>query len=385
MKRRLVDDRTITLVIGIDDGFAVPALVMLRSACRNLSPGWEIEVFIFGHRVSPASREMIASGLAGLPVRLRWREPDLGGARERLPGIRRDGDVTVYFRLLIGEELPESIQRAVFLDVDILVEGDLAELWNRPFDGHVIQAVPDAYARTLHLPRLGSIAGTTNVPFGCSAAYFNAGVQLIDLQAWRADDTGRRALDFLLEHRKLLRGRDQDALNCVLAGRWKPLPPTWNLHELPHCLFLWERGALSAAELRQTFQNPKIVHFIGHWQPWGHTCSQMFHQRWREVAREAGVDQQPPPLLRSLWHRVIREPHSRLNWYVWRTVIQAADCRQWHHLAIIVLTHPWMVVTYPLWQAKVWADFCVRRPFRRWVWRQLGRLRVRAKAARAST
>ncbi len=28
-----------------------------------------------------------------------------------LPGIRKDGDVTVYFRLLIGEELPESIER----------------------------------------------------------------------------------------------------------------------------------------------------------------------------------------------------------------------------------------------------------------------------------
>jgi lipopolysaccharide biosynthesis glycosyltransferase len=371
-----VVDRTIVLVIGIDDRFAAPALVMLRSACRNLSPGWELEVFIFEYGVSPASKELIASGLAGLPVRLRWREPDLDDAKGLLPGIRKDADVTVYFRLLVGEELPPSIQRAIFLDVDILVEGDLAELWKQPFDGHVIQAVPDAYARTLHLPRLRKIAGITNVPFRRDAIYFNAGVQLIDLRAWRTEDTGRRALEFLLEHRKFLRGRDQDALNCLLAGRWKPLPPTWNLHELPHCLFLWECGAISAAELRQTFRNPKIVHFIGHWQPWGQRCSQMFHRRWRQVARDAGVDQQPSPFLRSLWQRVIREPHARLNWYVWRNVIQAPDCRQWHRIAIVSLTHPWMVVTYPLWQVKVWADFCARRPLRQWMWRQMERWRV---------
>ena len=361
------DNKTVVLVVGIDDDFAAPLLVMLRSACRNLSPGWGLEVFILEHQVSQASRELIDSGLSGFPVRVRWRTPDLRNVRARLPEIRVEGEVSVYFRLLIGEALPERVEHVIYLDTDIMVEGDLVELWNLPFDGHLLQAAPDAYAGTLHIPRLRSIAAEASLGFGDGATYFNAGVQLIDLRAWREERTGERALDLLLEHGNRLLGRDQDALNLILTDRWKPLPPSWNFHELPQCLFLWECGTISTAELKRTFQSPQIVHFIGHWQPWGHSCSQKYQEHWRQVAREAGVAQERPPLLQSLWHRLIREPHSRLNWFIWRNVIQAPDPGEWHRIAMVVLMHPWMVVTYPLWQAKVWLDFRVRKPLRRWL------------------
>ena len=361
------DNKTVVLVVGIDDDFAAPLLVMLRSACRNLSPGWGLEVFILEHQVSQASRELIDSGLSGFPVRVRWRTPDLRNVRARLPEIRVEGEVSVYFRLLIGEALPERVEHVIYLDTDIMVEGDLVELWNLPFDGYLLQAAPDAYAGTLHIPRLRSIAAAASLGFGDGATYFNAGVQLIDLRAWREERTGERALDLLLEHGNRLLGRDQDALNLILTDRWKPLPPSWNFHELPQCLFLWECGTISTAELKRTFQSPQIVHFIGHWQPWGHSCSQKYQEHWRQVAREAGVAQERPPLLQSLWHRLIREPHSRLNWFIWRNVIQAPDPGEWHRIAMVVLMHPWMVVTYPLWQAKVWLDFRVRKPLRRWL------------------
>ncbi|MGD2146114.1 MAG: glycosyltransferase family 8 protein, partial [Anaerolineae bacterium] len=290
-----MNDKIAVLAIAIDDAFAAPALVMLRSACRHLSPGWRIDVFVLGHRVSQASKEMLTRGLEGLPVHLHWRTPDLGNARGRLPGVHKDGDVTVYFRLLIGEQLPKSVERVIFVDVDILVEGNLVELWNLPFDGAILQAVPDAYASTLHLPRLRRLARFKGVPCDDVTRYFNAGVLVVDLRAWRAKKVQQRALDLLAEHKEDLWWRDQDALNCILAGRWRPLPPAWNLHELPHCLFLWEGGAASAAELRQAFQAPKIVHFIGHWKPWGRTCTQKYCRRWRQVAREAGVYEEPPP------------------------------------------------------------------------------------------
>ncbi len=364
-------DRTISVVIGIDDGFAIPALVMLRSACQHLSPGWELDVFILGYRISPASRHQISQGLGDCPVRLQWREPDLGGVRKRLPGIRRDADVTVYFRLLIGEELPESVKCVIFLDVDILVRGDLAELWNRPFAGHVIQAVPDAYADTLHLPRFRKIAETLSLPLSHEAQYFNAGVQFVDLQAWRSENIGRQAMEFLVAHGEHLKERDQDALNCILVDRWNPLPATWNLHELPHCLFLWRSGRAAEDESQPAFENPKVIHFIGPRKPWHGDSTHIYQREWRQLAIEAGVEPQLEPLLRSLWHRLIRVPHAQLNWHVWKHVPRAPHTERWLGIGTILMSHPWMVFTYPPWQAKVWMDYHVRRPLRLWVWERI--------------
>lgn len=49
--------------------------------------------------------------------------------------------------------------------------------------------------------------------------YINAGVLLIDLKKWRAEQTGRRILEYYREHDGNLFANDQDAINGCLKGR----------------------------------------------------------------------------------------------------------------------------------------------------------------------
>jgi lipopolysaccharide biosynthesis glycosyltransferase len=66
------------------------------------------------------------------------------------------------------------------------------------------------------------------------APYFNSGVLLIDLVAWRAAEVSQRALFICEEHsdRLLAQGKwpqyDQYGLNVTLMGRWKELEQVWN-------------------------------------------------------------------------------------------------------------------------------------------------------------
>jgi lipopolysaccharide biosynthesis glycosyltransferase len=48
----------------------------------------------------------------------------------------------VYCKLFIGEILPPDIRRVLYLDPDIIVRGDIKELWNHPIN--LLGAVPDA-------------------------------------------------------------------------------------------------------------------------------------------------------------------------------------------------------------------------------------------------
>ncbi len=336
-------DRTIYAAVAVDDFHVMPLTVMLRSAGANLSPDWRLEVFILGYRIAPETRRRLEDSLWGLPVKMHWEVLDLAAVAPYWPGILQEGNITCYYRLFLGEVLPASIEQVLFLDADLLVEGDLARLWVLPFDGCIVQAVPDAYARTNHLRRLGKVEFSEGIRFDTGTPYFNAGVQLIDLAAWRAERIGQYAAAFLWKYGEQLAGRDQDALNCALAGRWKRLGPTWNLQELPDRPRHWEDGGATPDEMREALSAPAIVHFIG-WKPWSPYWRPLSHARWWGYAREAGVDPVRRPVHLVIWETLLRAPHCRLAWYLVR--------RQWNRVPAILLTRPWTLLTYPIWRAS---------------------------------
>ena len=63
------------------------------------------------------------------------------------------------------------------------------------------------------------------------------------------------------------------------------------------------------------------------------------------------------PLLERLRQRLIWAPHAELNRRFWRDIIQAPDPSRWLRIVVLLLKHPWMLVTYPLWQTWVWAGY----------------------------
>lgn len=52
---------------------------------------------------------------------------------------------SIYFGLLAHEYLPECVHRALYLDIDIAVNGNLKEFYNLPFDDNYLIASRDIY------------------------------------------------------------------------------------------------------------------------------------------------------------------------------------------------------------------------------------------------
>lgn len=300
-----------------------------------------MEVFVFGYRLSASGCAELETGVQDLPVEVRWKTLDLSSIENFWPGLHGEGDITCYYRLFLGDVLPESIDRVLYLDADILVQGNLAELWEIPFDGNVVQAVPDAYAPTQHLPRLSRIDFDDGIRFSSETPYFNAGVQLIDLKRWRQERVGQLASALLWKYGEQLRFRDQDALNCVLVGSWRRLGPTWNLHELPEHPTSWHDGGATGEQLQQARRRPAIIHYIG-WKPWSPLWRPHRSELWWAVARSAGV-----PMVRRIWRVAIWDalffgPHTRIAWHIRRS--------EWSKAALQFVAHPWIALTYPLWR-----------------------------------
>ena len=169
--------------------------------------------------------------------------------------------ITTYDKVMIAELLPHDVPKVIWLDCDMLVLADLAELWDIPAgDSHTL-AVTDALVETMS-SRFG-VQRYAELGFDESTPYFNAGVLVIDPAKWRDSHIARDAVKYLKRFRKLVFFWDQEALNVVLAGRWGSLDPRWNwsatLDRIP---------GTNGASPTKVQQDNRIVHFNGNLKPW---------------------------------------------------------------------------------------------------------------------
>ncbi|GLK70962.1 glycosyltransferase family 8 protein [Ancylobacter dichloromethanicus] len=161
---------------------------------------------------------------------------------------------TAYARILMPLSLAEATGRLFYIDCDTLVNAPLAPLATLPMQGFALAAVDDI-ARQVperHAKR--------NRDIGLPEAmrYFNSGVLLIDLDAWRRERVSERTIDFINDH-PTLPMMDQDALNGALQGAWLPLDERWNLHRR------LEKGVYT--DDPAIWREARIVHFIGQVKP----------------------------------------------------------------------------------------------------------------------
>jgi lipopolysaccharide biosynthesis glycosyltransferase len=158
------------------------------------------------------------------------------------------------------------VRRILYLDSDTLVLKDVAELWETPLDGNVVGAVRDFTTNRSGQPDgLGYCIEEAGLD--PAKPLFNAGVLVIDMDAYRTLQIEDQCVAFLRRWRDHIYSADQDALNGVLHRRWKGLHFRWNVQT---GLAVFRTINELSAEEREMLRNldPAILHFSGSSKPW---------------------------------------------------------------------------------------------------------------------
>jgi lipopolysaccharide biosynthesis glycosyltransferase len=154
-----------------------------------------------------------------------------------------------YYRLFIADIVKE--EKALYLDVDVIVNGRIDNLYNTDISNTSLAAVDDMDVYDSHLLEMDH-----------SARYFNSGVMLINLEYWRIHKVKEKVLDFIKRKPEAIRYVDQDGLNSIINGNWLEVHPRYNLHTR----LLYIEHA-SDSPVKEAIDNPVIIHFTGP-KPW---------------------------------------------------------------------------------------------------------------------
>lgn len=130
---------------------------------------------------------------------------------------------TTYFRLFIPDLYPQY-DKVLYLDSDIVILSDIAELYNTEMGDNLVAAAPDDVIQTIEVfqeyaEKVVGVADYHN--------YFNAGILIMNLDAMRKFKFQEKFL-YLLGVVKFSVAQDQDYLNRLCKGRVKLLENTWD-------------------------------------------------------------------------------------------------------------------------------------------------------------
>ncbi len=260
-------EATLPITSGVADAYVLPLLVMLTSLKEHLRPTVRPVLYLLHRGLRDEYLEAISGLVETRPIA--FDAVDLAAVPEH-----HHFPPEAACPLLLTDLLPTDLPRVLFLDADLLVLDDVADLSSLGLEPRVLAAVPDTAIPCCRSPR--GVKDHLGLGIPDEAVYFNAGVLLIDLDAWRKRDVTRRALDYLRRTADRVDFQHQEALNAVLWDDWLPLPARWNL-------LAGVAGRSLERPPSEAWRDPGIVHFAGRLKPWRMPIGGRFNEPYQAV------------------------------------------------------------------------------------------------------
>jgi len=239
----------IPIFFAVDDNYLPFLSITLESLWENSSHAYDYEIYVLHSGIREDYQEKI----------LRYNEKDglhvsFVDVTERLKKIfdklhmRDYYSAATYYRVFIAEMFPQY-DKALYLDSDTVILGDISELYNYDLGNNMLGGAPCEGVNSFDVYRryVKEVDGLDTDYF------FNAGVILMNLKAFREEGFYEQFADLLSKYKFRLI-QDEDYLNVICQDRILHLPRAWNKTPVGP-------DKLAREDLR-------IVHYLMTWKPW---------------------------------------------------------------------------------------------------------------------
>lgn len=223
-------DERVSVFFAADDRYLPYLSVALSSLSDTASSEYEYDIYILSSEFSEKSCEAVRA-LAAPNIHI-----NLCDVRERIVAVKGDLAMrlrdyyseSIYYRMFIPSLFPE-LDRAVYLDSDIVLTDDVAKLYFARIGDNLLGAVTDETVITNEI-----FCDYVKRQIGISRAeeYFNSGVLLMNLKGFREAKIEDKFLHLLKKYNFNTVAPDQDYLNYLCRGRVHYFECGWNKHPI---------------------------------------------------------------------------------------------------------------------------------------------------------
>ncbi len=199
---------SVNVVFGSDRPFLPYTAVALQSLLSNYKDHRNLRIFLLVDQpLSDDDQRRFESLTAGRPFELNVIVADASAFKN----IRTTNGITTptYYRLYMHLLLPPDVDKAIWLDGDVIVRSDISELFDIEMGDTLFAGVEDTlsnrYRRQFNLE--------------ATAKHINCGVLVSNVSGMRRFDFLRKIEDFITDNKYIITLGDQQIINTLFRDR----------------------------------------------------------------------------------------------------------------------------------------------------------------------
>ena len=245
-----MENKIIPIFITIDNSYVPYAEVAIRGIKENSSKEYNYNIHILYSNLTQKDKEILKY-LEDENYKIIFREMKevLENITDRIENrFKNTFTPEIYFRLFIPEIFTEY-EKGIYIDSDIVVLGDISELYNKNLGNNLIGACIDKSVQDIP-----EIMNYYENAVGIKRdKYINSGVLLMNLKELREKKFTKHFLNLLNKYHFDTVAPDQDYLNVICNGK---------------ILYLGDEWDAMPTENGKELENPKLIHYNLFQKPW---------------------------------------------------------------------------------------------------------------------
>lgn len=191
----------------------------------------------------------------------------------------REWPIYALYRLFLPDILGLAIHKVLYLDCDVIVNGNLDELFDIDMAGKAVAGCLDTNAYSEEVFR--------RLEYAPAKRYICAGVLLMNLDYWRATDLSYRVIDYMKCNPDKIAYLEQDALNVLCQDSKILLPARYGV--LVPFFFFEPFMKEHLDEMEELMDSPVIIHYAGYF-PWIYCKDKSLHSHlWWNICKRLSV------------------------------------------------------------------------------------------------
>lgn len=281
--------KSMNIYVTTNENYIPQLSVMLTSLYIN-NPGERFDIFL-AHKGIPEKRlkdienVLLKFGYGFFPILVN------SSLLSELP-VNKHHPQEIYYKLFASELLPKNIDKALYLDPDLLVINPIRPLYEMDMGGKAFAAASHSQKKAFFIYQNSSSANTATgffnlkdlnlqgsqavvdpityqikTPANLTAKDYNSGVVLINLLIARRETDLKNILKFVKTYNVNLASPDSDVLGLMYGNKTTAIDSLmWNYNAKNYAEYLAENENLT--DTNWIMKNTSIIHFCGNNKPW---------------------------------------------------------------------------------------------------------------------
>ena len=266
-----MNSQKINLLVTLDANY-IPHLNVMLSSTLHSNPNVFFDVYLLHSSLN--KRDTISTQkVLGNSGKLIMINADEVGLEDAPTTARYPKEI--YYRIFAAKYLPATLDRVLYLDPDLIVNGSLKELYTLPMDEYY-------FAAASHTGPIMRKMNELRLDMDDDSPYINSGVMLMNLKLLREEQDYSEVFRFIEKRKNFLILPDQDIISSLYGSKIYALDTyRYNMTER---LFRLHAPFEKNLDLEWIRKHSVIIHYCGRNKPWKENYSGSLDVFYNEAA-----------------------------------------------------------------------------------------------------